>query len=1684
MAKNSWDDIDAWLPVPKPVPTASTNLPGEIDPIRTSEHLRTSYLRYLKTLHPLRDDHLRTQYWQELERPGLIVKGPLLEGAPAFVMGRSIAELVQDDVLSDGFHTLDSPALPLDRPLYRHQERAVEQVSGEGRNIVVATGTGSGKTESFLIPILDSLLRERAAGTLDQPGVRALLLYPMNALANDQVKRLREVLRHAPDITFGRYTGETRQDAVKAAEHFQAQFPGADRLPNELLSRDRMQTQPPHILLTNFAMLEYLLLRPTDSSLFDGPTGRHWRFIVMDEAHTYGGAQGIEVGMLIRRLRDRVVRSERGQLRCIATSATLGRGREDFGAVAAFADGLFDERFEPGDVIEAQRTRVEIPGIEQAAAFPATLYNRLNEARDTPDPLAALRAVASAASIRASWIVEADRAASQVDASNAVPAWLASLLGHDMRLLNLLQLLNDHGPQDVLAVADDVFGPSEPDRAAHLVSLVTLAVKARPDATAMSLLPARYHLFVRALEGAWVCLGAHRGSGPRLFLARHAECPECSHPGAPRSVFELAACTRCGAGYLTGRFDPNGKGEPDALPRLNQAVRGNSGPLRFVLLDREYVDLDEDDASERGEDDPDTDDAAAASTETKGVEPGTLCTVCGALGIGDGIRPTCRHAGDPGALRSISIVTEVAGDTGGLRSCVACGASSRRSMVGHIITGQDAPVSVLATHLYEQIPPARDPVLRARPGEGRKLLAFADSRQDAAFFAPYLGRNHQQLLRRRLIVHALEQHFDLQHPPRVEDMTAWLMKEATAAGWFEQRGSDLARKQTVQSWVMAELASWDRRNALEGAGMVAFRPVRPSGVPVQDLFPPPLLAAPWKLSSDEAVELIELLLDQVRQNGIVSYPDGVLPTDAIFEPRNREYFMRYTGRGRATISWMPLLKTNRRIEILERILERTAPGLSAEDRHDEASKSLSGLWRLIVEGKAWREHFIAEEDKAQGVRYRLDHRLWEIIYTGPGSVSTPFHTCNRCGVLSRISIRGVCPTGGCTGTLLPFDADSPLVRENNYRSVYTSLAPVALRVQEHTAQWTSDRAAEIQQEFMDGKLNVLSCSTTFELGVDVGELQAVLLRNVPPTTANYVQRAGRAGRRTDSTAFVVTYAQRRSHDFTFHRDPRQMVAGRIIPPSVTIDNLKIVRRHLHSVALAAFFRDSAARGPLTFPVRVSSFFRPEDDEGSRGPSLLRAYLDSRPAIVGDALARIVPETIKSDLGVDDWSWVDRLVGSGDGVLDMATGELQRDVDILNGLKTAAIEAAQRGETGSSANFQRFDKIKETVLRRELLGFFGTVNVLPKYSFPVDVVELQTNHIQDPTARDVTLARDLRQALTDYAPGSEVVAGGRVWKSGGIKPPYKGAWDEWQYIICPTCQSFIRDRPERPSATVCPICEGELDHGYHGMKGHYIVPEFGFLATNEAGRNPGESRPARIYSSQVYFTQDQSPEINTSDAGNDRLIIELASGVRARYSRNGRLAVVNSGRMGRGFRVCEWCGWSEPAPLPTGKTGKARQARPKKHTNPRSGRECGGPVKPFHLGHTFESDVLAIQFPFVSMTRETALSTLYAILAGGSQALGIQMEDVSGSLYGTETIGQTLILFDSVPGGAGHVRRFAQHLETVLAAALARVADCSCGAETSCYECLRSFSNQFVHQELVRGLAIRVLERIVSPMPAR
>lgn len=1647
----------------------------KLHPINSTQKIREAYQRYLKTIYPFQDESLRQIFWSKLTEQDRLVKGPLLEASPPFRSGKSLADLVNDAVLHPGFQRLCWPEiLPYERPLYVHQEKAVRNVVEHGRNLIVATGTGSGKTESFLIPIFDCLLREQETGTLNQPGVRALLLYPMNALANDQLKRLRELLDSYPAITYGRYIGETAEQQSKALSEYREEWHGEPPV-NELISREQMREKPPHILLTNYAMLEYLLLRPQDTEFFDGDTGKHWRFIVVDEAHVYNGASGIEVAMLLRRLKDRIVQSEKGRLTCIATSATLGEGRKDFPQAAEFAQNLFDEPFAAADVFEAERSNVSELGAVWGSGE-TELYAELNQlfANDsTPTP----QLIADCAGRHAL----PTAVLSAIRQSGGANRALYALLKGDERV-HQLQIELKKEPDLLPQVAQKIFPDLLLDAAQEgLISLINLAVRARPDGNSLPLIPARYHLFARALEGAFVCLNRtkHDDNQPRLFLNRHEICPDCKS-----RVFEIATCARCGVAYIVAeeKTEDNG-GQRAKHLHVPKGGRGGEGrPLLYFILSDDLPAPDEDELDEE----------AADADWLRHM----LCIHCGQIAQdGETLSCSCQQAI---VLRK----TDFDGTDQEKVYCRQCATHARGGGVYRFLTGQDAPVSVLATALYSEIPEGNDSDALKKPGQGRKLLVFADSRQDAAFFAPYLERTYTNILRRHLLYAALRQdRAARQGELTLDDVAERLREQAEKAGIFAPRASSDQKLRQMRTWLMQELAPTDRNQSLEGLGLLQLRLRWPQG------WQPPqrLLESPWNLTTGEAEDVLRLLLDTIRRGMAFGFPPQVDPQDEIFAPRNVQHY--FTGQlhsgeklPRHILRWLPGRGSNGRLNILDKILARQAPELPLTERRRLIKETLNALWEnhLAPTDSVWRQsgYFMPESlPRRRGVGYLLDYAFWE---WAPSQENTPLWQCNQCRNVSHICVHQVCPTYGCEGELQPTTIVELQRNDNHYRNLYETLNPAAIAVEEHTAQWTATEARTIQNKFVHGDVNVLSCSTTFELGVDVGDLQAVMMRNVPPATANYVQRAGRAGRRSDSAAFALTFAQRRSHDLAHYDNPKGIVAGKIPTPSVAIRNPKIAQRHMHSVLIAAFLRwcgDEHGRFRERREMRVGPFFEPEASLTS-GVELFRDYLAQRPEEVRQALQRIVPLELQLELGVADWGWLAEL----EKTFALAT---QNVLDRFRYYEDRIQEAVQERKFERAGALQ---KIKSTIYQRDLINFFGQHNVLPKYGFPVDVVEFITDYVSDTAAQRVELQRDLRMAISEFAPGSSLVAAKRVWTGGGLHKIPDKRWEEDTFAICPDCSRFNMQIGEQ-SVTQCQ-CGRNLPPNARWVSGIMIRPEFGFVASPDV-KETTESRPLRSYASRVYFQDyDQNAAANAPESEHQedmRPHSELTKAniaVATRYSRYGQLVLVNHGPEGWGFHICPMCGYGHPVPdaamqslatTPGSRRGRGRQRQKQslKHKNPRTGRDCiaDSPIQR-RLGHSFITDVLEIRLTgLLPMQHHTSVNQdekdlwytlLYAFLEGASRALSIRRDDLNGTAYYYQPgIPPALILYDDVPGGAGHVRRINEALPAVFQAAYDHVNRCECGPETACHQCLWNFYNQPLHEKLARGLAVNFLQQTLE-----
>ena len=492
------------------------------DPIKASQEIKDSYIDYITTTFNMADPEYEQEFRKKLQEEGAVAKGPFLDIGGSYETGHTLQELIDSGKISPLFSELEpveesARELKLDRPLYCHQETALMKAAS-GENLVVTTGTGSGKTESFLLPIINHLLREEEAGTLGS-GVRAIIIYPMNALANDQMKRMRALLKGYPKICYGVYNGNTEHTQSKALAEYHRTYRDAsgnplEPAPNEIISREVMQRTPPHILITNYSMLEYMMLRPKDDAVF---SGAKLKFIVLDEAHIYKGATGMETSLLMRRLRARI--SEPGSVQYILTSATLG-GPDADREIISFAEKLCGVPFKASGII---RSTEKQPAMEAMQDFPPELFVELQQRpRDVAEILTHY---------------QADFAPGGDDGEKLYALFLHARMFHILRKTAVEPI--------TVSQLRRALSAAQPMTNEQVVAFIAVCARAERDGA--SLIKPRYHFFIRAIEGTYITLQTPK----QLFLHRKSEYNEGKNE--PTTVFEAAVCTDCGRMAIVGQ---------------------------------------------------------------------------------------------------------------------------------------------------------------------------------------------------------------------------------------------------------------------------------------------------------------------------------------------------------------------------------------------------------------------------------------------------------------------------------------------------------------------------------------------------------------------------------------------------------------------------------------------------------------------------------------------------------------------------------------------------------------------------------------------------------------------------------------------------------------------------------------------------------------------------------------------------------------------------------------------------------------------------------------------------------------------------------------------------------------------------------------------------------------------------
>ncbi|GAB6395605.1 MAG: DEAD/DEAH box helicase [Bacteroidales bacterium] len=1581
------------------------------NPAKAADEIKKEYIGYISTTFHFRNQNLQKKLVKELE--STVSNGPFVEIKDSFKSGKSIEQMIDDGTLSPLFRDLEKdkkypPKLPISRPLYLHQEKAIEKIV-LGKNVVVSTGTGSGKTNCFMIPVINELMREKEQGKLND-GVRAIFIYPMNALANDQIKGFREILMAYPAIRFGVYNGGTEnneKDAIKLYETMYAneKYPELrKRLPNEELSRDEMKKHPPHMLFTNYAMLEHMLFRPGDDTIF---TNSNFKFVVLDEAHVYAGATGIETAFLIGRLKGRINGERKPQF--ILTSATLGDGSPKSNEkVVEFAERLTGCKFTTDDIITAYRDNSQKSA--QTDKYPIQLFTDLaNEEKFFEDVLKTYK-------LNISYSQEKER-------EILYDIIATSDLYTKMRSFCSLITLSNFAKQ--LEITQE--------QAVAFVSLCAQAIK-----NGKPLVEIRYHYFLKTLEGCYLALDYENS----LSLIRK-DYYTVDFNNEPK-MFEIAVCEDCGEIAIVGKI------ERDKLVRA-------SG-----LDDRTFFQVHFDDNLPNEEDNED--------------RKFYLCKNCGATVFEDEAHNSWCTCGNTQKIKLTKLRNE---------KCLNCDGTLRRFNLGY-----DAATSVVATSLYEQIPEytftseeytekqaTKNPFLqqaekkKSKSKTGSQFLVFSDSRQGAAKFACFLGDMYKQFLRRRGIWNVVNQEENKYHPNDVciSDFVGLLDNYFSSLKLFRKSNSDSAESSIVENrrnaWVavLDEMYHCNRDTSLVALGKIAFEYLGNSNDIVN------VVVNTYKLSKEDAKNFLNYLaFEIVRAAAIITDND----TDINDSDREYLYFTpvqkvitKYKDNTLyASQGFMPTphtLKSGEKKYYRSNKLIVTKKVLNLDE--EKAVEFLSNYWDYLVSDS--NEYKLQTKD---GKGYFVPAKFFNTKF---GKNATLWK-CKKCGKVTQFNIGNDCIQIGCDGKLERLDSER-LCMDNYYAMLYQSEKVSPLFVKEHTAQLAKKEALDYQQQFIRKEINALSCSTTFEMGVDVGDLETVFLRNIPPLASNYAQRVGRAGRSINAAAFALTFARLSSHDFTFFDNPKEMINGIIVPPNFTLENEKILKRHIYAVAISLFLR---LNPDLYLGNNAKAFV---NDKGYQG---FIDWLKSEPAELTDLLKNSISSTNNQlkDKYINSYNWLEEFCGE-QGIFKKIINEFETNVGYLK----KEYEKSMRARDEKTASI--FNRKLDRYQKNDLIDFLVRGNILPKYGFPIDSVEL-TQNIAANNFKSLNLSRDLSVAIAECAPSGEVVADGSLYTSRYIRKPIVNKTElgdfETAYLAkCPECDNInFSNMPVGSDGKECVIC-GNILKSRNFCKS--IEPRAGFIAEEEVKDVPLTSQERKYKTEAIYIGDKTAFPISKYNYKFENIKIEVES------TANDSLVVKSTDF----FYVCPKCGYSiasdeisklnnyEDYRVGVSKIERLKNAR-NGHKNPFGKGTCScTALHKYCLHHEFKTDVAKISFGCDTSDNATMLSVMYALLNSFANELNIERRDIKACLTYKKTSGKmehNIIIYDAIPGGAGHSRRLVTEdgnvLKTVINRAIKLLESCEC--EPSCYRCLRNYENQKIHEILNREKALAFLKQLM------
>ncbi len=1732
----------------------------------TIRQLHSSLSDYIEATYHIGSPALIGRRKELLGRAGVIHQVPYVESTPRYQSGTKFsatsglheAALMAFERLSRAEG--DLPPLLYDPP-YRHQSDAIRETLVEKRNLVVMTGTGSGKTESFLLPILGKLAREAHTNSVEfreRNAVRALILYPMNALVNDQLGRLRSLFGDARTVQlfktwagrpprFARYTSRTPYAGVRTREkdsrklhafdefyveiQRQAQGPASEEqaqastllrqlkargkwpakpdliawfgdkgtewqdrktqrfrraimLPDdvELVTRHEVQASPPDLLVTNYSMLEYMLMRPVERPIFDQT--REWLkqnpaesfLIVLDEAHLYRGAAGAEVGLLLRRLRDRLgIPPERFQVICATASFKDSKYAPQFGAQIA---GVAPETFVAikGDFAWSPHAA---PGTRRDAELLASIDLNWFYAAGTEDE----RSIIVEPLLKHCGVSgDAGLETNLYRALKDFPP-LGLLINSTMKQARPIEELGRHlFPDAPQPVAD-----------AAVTVLMALGSIARVDPKGAGLLPCRIHNFFRGLPGLWVCMdadcarlpeGERSGICGKMYGQPRERC-EC---GA--RVLEFFTCRHCGTAYARAYTDdvdaPSALwSEPGRRLRMEGAETRPLLPLDLLLEEPNPAHV---------------------------VEPADYDLETGRLNPNEhGARMRrvyLRSKRDQSAVDEDGDVNRSFELRGQFAPCACCGkvASFGRSSVQDHQTKGDQPFQALVAKQIQIQPPSVAKASRFAPLRGRKVLVFSDSRQVAARLAPNLQMYSTRDSLRPLIAwgfRRLQQVSAIAPLLSLDDLYLAVLLASKKLG--VRLRPELKAVESFAAEDVVDLAVQEG-GADTDAGLLFLLTKMRSEMPPQALLEDIVTTVQDPFLGLEALAIASLCERSELTAKLAKLPTipGVAETDEAKIALARAWLRCWRNYG-FWLSKMPSSWWKR--PSAQGVSIKAKKGKGKFDAMESIIKD-KGARKLFNE--KWSPELLAIFTTDTGGEYQL--RGGELSLQSDGD----WIACSTCRSVHR-PVPGLPHCLDCGNSdirrLDPSIDPVFLARRGYYRRpVVAALAqppeePMALIAAEHTAQLNApqnedvfSKAEENELLFQDvapavGRkahrataIDVLSSTTTMEVGIDIGALSGVALRNMPPGRANYQQRAGRAGRRGNAVATVIAFGSADSHDEHYFTKSDEMIRGDVIDPKLTLDNPEIVRRHIRAFLLQNYHQD---RLPKIDPAQPHDLFSVLGSVvGFRSGKAVLNLHDFKSWIAKNeqALQRRVSTWIPSELAAED----------RDALLNEMKVDCIRAVE--DAVKLGSNDAAatnevpdpEEAEPSEDAPEEEDERPGQRADKSQLLDRLLYRGVLPRYAFPTDVAAFHVfNQARSTKFRPIMRfapSQGLPIALSQYAPGKQVWISGKCYMSGAVYSVMADeryeAWDTKRlYSECSACgfaKTFEIGEIGRGDKQDCPACGSERTFG----EARYWL------------RPPGFAHPIDV---EEVTSPDDMPE--TSYATRAKLTMQTPSDAERWTGINGRIRVLkarqhllvsNTGPRRDGYTYCVKCGRIEASSDPTPLLAAPHRKPFPDDRDPMCPGE--GTTRHIVLGTDFITDIALfslkvddpVQIRPGQYPTDVALRTVSEALAkGASQMLEIEPGELMAEYRpaltpeGRRGLEAEIFVYDTLPGGAGFSAQLVTRGRELFERALALVESCPERCDASCYRCLRSFKNKFEHGLLDRHVGAELLRYLLT-----